>query len=236
MTADRSGCAAGKHGDENAVVNHGCSCSDARAERALKQKARRVARLRGPAHVDGVGVARRLQALAAIGWSSEDVAEQLGVTQRAVQMWRAGHYPNVTPRTAATIGQLYDQLQGTAGPSPRSRENATRSRWAPPLLWHDRNIDDPHAEPERDDMPARQPSTVTENVKFLLGQGLSIAEAAARVDVLPESAERALQRARQQAATRAAIERAQQAARDIESVAWTPEPHQHTRQLEEVAS
>lgn len=207
-----SDCTASRHGTESAYINDGCRCEEARTARAHKQKERRVkAHLRGPAHRDATGVTRRLQALAAIGWSIEDLAARIGVTPRAVQLWRGGHYPTVRPETAATVGRLYEELQGTAGPSPRSRENATRSGWASPLAWDDDAIDDPAAEPIGVGAPQRHARVDLGEVRFLESFGMSRNSVATRLGVAPESIERAEYRALER--TRAAVERARDAIR-----------------------
>jgi hypothetical protein len=212
-------CAADRHGTESAYVNHGCRCEDARLDRNRQDKLRRASTK--PAYVDGTGVARKLQALSALGWSTQDLAGRLGIDERSVRFWRGGHYPTVTPKTATTVGKLYEQLQGTEGPSPRSRENATRTGWAPPLLWHERNIDDPAAQPERD-QPSPSRGVDLDEVRFLESCRESRAEIAKRMGVALESIERAEYRAQERA--RAAVDRALGAVTAAtEPAVWQPD-------------
>jgi plasmid maintenance system antidote protein VapI len=192
---DRTGCAAARHGDEAAAINHRCTCADARADRNRKAKQRRLDRLHGPAHTDSTGTARRLQALASIGWSATDLADRIGVTDRAVRLWRGSTYATVTPRTAATIARLYEELQGTPGPSTTARTWAERSGWAAPLAWDDDAIDDVTARPVTGE-PAATPRIDLDEVEFLESFGMSRHAVANQLGVRPESIERAEQRAR----------------------------------------
>lgn len=111
----------------------------------------------------GVGVARRLQALARIGWSSPKLAERLGLTRQAVDQLRNGTArPTLTPRTVMAISALYDELWATTptgGYSERTRCYAERMGWAPPLAWDDDGIDDPAAKPAG--QPRRRPTSTT---------------------------------------------------------------------------
>lgn len=107
------------------------------------------------ATVDGVGTARRLQALVCGGWSQHKLAARLGVQPSnftAVVYGRGG----VTVATARAVDALYEELWNTAPPaeSPGDRAAVTRARrladwrgWAPALAWDEDTIDDPAATP-----------------------------------------------------------------------------------------
>lgn len=187
-------CDASRHGDESAYVNHGCRCEDARLDRNRRDKLRRATSK--PAYVDGTGVARKLQALSAIGWTTVDLAEKLDIDERSVRFWRSGYYSTVTPKTAESVGELYDALQGTPGPSQRSRGAAARAGWVPPLAWEDGAIDDPAAEPVQVEEPTRRGVIDLDEVRFLESFGQSRDEIASRFGVRLESIERAEERAR----------------------------------------
>ena len=100
--------------------------------------------------IDSTGTARRLQALAAIGWASADLGERLGRcperSRTLINRWRNPHQ-RVHTTTAAQVAALYTQLEGTPGPSVAARTHAREAGWAPPLAWHDLDIDDPRTRP-----------------------------------------------------------------------------------------
>jgi hypothetical protein len=110
--------------------------------------------------VDPTGTARRVQALACIGWSVDRTAARAGIDRQAVdQALRGGQ---VTVKTARAIRDCYDELWATPAPegdqrqriaAARSRNRAARLGWSPPLAWDDEAIDDPAVTPshvERD--------------------------------------------------------------------------------------
>lgn len=105
--------------------------------------------------IDATGTRRRLQALAADGWSLRSLAEQLGmshvnitkiVNTRAV----------VTPATAVAVAILYRMLanQPPAATTRAERISAAKARahasahgWVVADGWDDDEIDDPAAAP-----------------------------------------------------------------------------------------
>jgi hypothetical protein len=96
---------------------------------------------------DATGSRRRLQALAAIGWSSLEVKEASGVSNGFLSAVRAGHHETLRPFFADKIAEAYDSLSMRVGPSTRARNLAQRKGWVPPLAWDDDEIDDPAAKP-----------------------------------------------------------------------------------------
>lgn len=106
------------------------------------------------ARVDPTGTRRRLQALACLGWSVNQLAEHAGADRQPFdQAMRGGE---ITARTAHTIAALYEHLWDTPAPARDHREKisvsratnrARRESWAPPLAWDDDTIDDPAAGP-----------------------------------------------------------------------------------------
>lgn len=93
----------------------------------------------GPsALVDGLGTVRRIQALAAIGWTLTATAAALGWTLQNLGTLLG--QAKVTRRTADAVAALYEQRSGTPGPSRAARQLAARRGWVPPLAWND--IDD----------------------------------------------------------------------------------------------
>jgi hypothetical protein len=95
-------------------------------------------------HIDGAGTARRLQALAAIGYGTTELAPILGEPAAEVGRLRRRHRPHVKAATAATVAAAYARLEGVPGPSDKARAEARLRNWAPPLAWEDdTHLDDP---------------------------------------------------------------------------------------------
>lgn len=103
--------------------------------------------------VDATGTTRRLQALAALGWSNRRLAALLGRHERNLNVLLHGRRSQVVHRTAREVADLYDRLwhvipdEDRPGQIRRARLVATRNRWVPPLAWDDDQIDDPDATP-----------------------------------------------------------------------------------------
>lgn len=102
--------------------------------------------LGGPGHVNAIGSRRRIQALAAIGWTQRHIAEQSGIDPRALNriLWARAR---VTGDTAAAIAGTYEALWDKPGPNERVRADAARRDWSPPMAWDDGDIDDPNGRP-----------------------------------------------------------------------------------------
>lgn len=95
--------------------------------------------------LSALGTKRRLRALAAIGWSLRYQGGHLGGTSGyATNLLTGGDV--VLSSTAAKVDAMYRELSATPGPSRRSKANAQRKGWPPPLAWDD--IDDPDEEPD----------------------------------------------------------------------------------------
>jgi hypothetical protein len=100
--------------------------------------------------VDSTGSARRLQALAVMGYGSPFLAERLGVTDTRVRKLRQPFYPVIRTVQAQAIDALYRSLSmtpavGLAADMVRARAAAG---WAPALAWDEGAIDDPSAVPD----------------------------------------------------------------------------------------
>ena len=140
------------------------------------------------ARVSGLGTARRIKALVAIGYTQADIAERIG--------WSPAHLSKlldedgmVSASTARTIDALYRQLCMTPGPSDRARQRAKKLGWAPPLAWDD--IDDPAETPN---IGAERRVSFAERYTEMRELGLANHEIAARMGIHPESLERQLHR------------------------------------------
>ena len=94
---------------------------------------------------DATGARRRLQALAAIGWSQMEIARRYDGHFVSLASIARGAQSHVGPRLHRLITTAYDDLAMTPGPHNRTRLDAARKGWAPPLAWDD--IDDPNETP-----------------------------------------------------------------------------------------
>lgn len=95
----------------------------------------------GQGYVDVLGTRRRLQALAAIGYTQRWLAEQMGVGTQAVSEIVKGRFTTVRAYIADAARDLYKEYRHTVGPSATARTVAKRNGWYPPLSWDD--IDNP---------------------------------------------------------------------------------------------
>lgn len=130
------------------------------------------------------GTRRRLQALAALGYSAKDIARRYGrdhsvlsnLTNRKTQEW-------VYRETAEKIAPIYDELS-MLPPEPgmytkRTASQARARGYLPPLYWDDEAIDDPYALPTGlDHMTAYHwfwgPASDREKIEYVLEHGLSV--------------------------------------------------------------
>ncbi|NKY60794.1 hypothetical protein [Nocardia flavorosea] len=94
----------------------------------------------------GIGAARRLRALNAIGWSTTLLADRLGIDVSGLNL--CARRKHVTYQRWAEIRDLYNALSGTPGPSRKSIQVARAAGHVPPLAWDGIDIDDPRAQPD----------------------------------------------------------------------------------------
>ena len=87
------------------------------------------------AQVDITGTARRLQALAAIGWPQSWLADRLGWQSGNLNSVVQAKRPAVQKATADAVRALYDELSMQPGPSAVARTIARKHGWVPPLAW-----------------------------------------------------------------------------------------------------
>lgn len=111
--------------------------------------------LAGGQRVDATGTRRRVQALAARGWSLARIGARLGI-RRCNMHLHEDRWPQVTVATARAVRDLYEELWDVEPPTSTHGERIARSRalnaarragWAPPLAWDEGAIDDPTATP-----------------------------------------------------------------------------------------
>ncbi len=194
--------------DTNSAYRQGCRCPAAREAWRLYYKRRRHGRQ--PALVvSSLGTARRLQALAAIGWSVIALADQLGYHRSGVANLQVRRRAQILRSTADRVAEVYERLSMTLGPADvRTRKRAARLGWAPPLAWDD--IDSPTGRAagvvldlavdevavmramEGDRAGIRLSRTDSqEAIRRLRGMGVSTAEIARRVGVSHRTVDRA---------------------------------------------
>lgn len=96
--------------------------------------------------VPALATARRVQALAAMGWTRHELCRRA----QAVDLdLTAGHLDAVltsqrcTAATARAIRTLYRNLSMQPGPSTQARDMARQRGWLPPLEWDEESIEDP---------------------------------------------------------------------------------------------
>jgi len=150
----------------------------------------------GPTRVPAIGTTRRIRALLAIGWTTDLIAERLGLGNYTVRDWL--YRDAVYKSTAEKIAAVYDEWSMIVGPSDLGRRRAARKGWPPPLAWDDDTIDDPDAKPATG-RNTRCPS-VADNILFLASWGVTRERIAERLGVTVSAVERALERRRTGAA------------------------------------
>ena len=147
------------HGTAYAYQRDKCRCVDCRSAWAAHMRALRFRKSRqrwngGTDWTDPTGTVRRLQALAAEGWTLADLADLLGVTRSGVHMLRSDPPARMLTATAERVRAVYEQL-GPPDLTPArrvARARALRRGWAPPLAWDDDDLDNPAATPHVDDI------------------------------------------------------------------------------------
>lgn len=134
-------------------IHHKCRCApcvssrQARRQRPLWE----ARRLEGkPVQVSALGSLRRLQALAFMGWSAQEIAARYGSHYRPLLKIRDGHRVRVAERTHRMVAAAFRDLAMTEAPGHSGR--VTRGRalargWHGPLAWDD--IDNPAEQPSR---------------------------------------------------------------------------------------
>lgn len=99
----------------------------------------------GPQLVRALGSARRLQALAAMGWPISWAGPQAGITDTYARLLVRGRHRSVGAAVAARIDAVYRRHCMIPGPSEFARGHARRNQWVTAVAWDD--IDDPNDKP-----------------------------------------------------------------------------------------
>ena len=123
--------------------------------------------------IDATGTLRRVQALAALGFTGRIVYETAGIGADA--FWALGDSGKVIVSTARSIKSAYETLRDTLPPMAtpgekglvtRTKARAVQEGWFPPASWNDATIDDPLQGPlepiaEKPSTPAPQAPTTS---------------------------------------------------------------------------
>ena len=117
--------------------------------RVLTVTAQRLLRVQPP-HSSAIGVARRLRALATIGYGIRHLNGHAQLSRATLTSLRTGVFSAVSPPIHSRIAELYEQLFATSGPSDQARVLARGRGWEPPEAWTDATIDNPDALPYSD--------------------------------------------------------------------------------------
>jgi AraC-like DNA-binding protein len=131
--------------------------------------------------IDPTGTRRRVQALAWMGWSAEEVARRAGTTRPTLATLILPSR-RISVALARRVARVYAELCMTPGPSKVAAGRARSLGFAPPLAWDD-TIDDPAATPDLGEKASRT-SALAENAAELVdGQGYTVEQAAERLGV-----------------------------------------------------
>jgi hypothetical protein len=102
-----------------------------------------------PRRIPATGTARRIQALAALGWSITCQAQRIGWSPQ--NLYTIFRRKWVFVPTERAVRDMYDALSMQPAPAglgtPSVLRAARKNGWFPPLAWDDETIDDPAAVP-----------------------------------------------------------------------------------------
>lgn len=111
----------------------------------------------GGPRTDPTATARKLRALAAIGYSVVWMAEEMGTSPSALDLIMLGQVSYVSRKMHAKVSALY-RTHSETPPAARNKQHkasitrrkrlAAKNRWAPPVCWDDDTIGDPNAIPQ----------------------------------------------------------------------------------------
>lgn len=115
------------------------------AETAYQRSRFRAMAYGRPLRQPVLGSRRRLQALLALGWSGQHLADQLGRQRSNLPLAR--RYTTIKTVFHEDIVTLYQRLRYTAGPNTDTANRADKLGYSPPELWGNQDLDDPASVP-----------------------------------------------------------------------------------------
>lgn len=125
---------------------HKCRCDRCRAWRSREHYATegfyRAQRARAGRNifVPAAPAVRKVQALACMGWSANDVGERIGVDGRTIGRFRSGTRPTARIETVRKISRVYRELSTVKNDTRSGRTTITLARragWVGPAEWID---------------------------------------------------------------------------------------------------
>lgn len=120
------------------------SCARCReAARLGEARYRKHRYLYGPRKISALGARRRVQALAAIGWTYREIGERMTPPISSEAVGKLIRFDTTYRDKAEQIARVYDELWNTPGTSVKTRRRAEASGWFPPMDWDDDRLDDP---------------------------------------------------------------------------------------------
>lgn len=148
--------------------------------------------------VSAVGTQRRLQALAADGWTASEISRRTNVSLSNLHLVRSGSLAQVRGSTRDRVAKFF----ATASPAQvphgiarwRALADARRNEWPRPAAWEGVDIDDPDATPP----VATNPHSGVDLDEWLhlVRSGEDQERAAARLGVQPKTIESTAHRQR----------------------------------------
>lgn len=100
-----------------------------------------------PGITNPVGSMRRLQALACLGHTLDEVGAHTDLGRHRLGRIAAGRLKTIDAHVAQAIADAYRQLSQTRGDCALTLRRARERKWHGPLAWDD--IDDPNCQPEQ---------------------------------------------------------------------------------------
>ena len=186
----------------------GCREACCKRAHALDVKLSRLRKVEGrPRAIPVQGTQRRIQALMAMGWTSQDIADAAGLCHRAKvtsilngQKGRPAVW--VTQSTRDRIAAVYDTLSMRLPDMTRGRQRtrtiAARKGYAPPLAWDDIDTDPAPMGVRHRELVQRHDHHTWEDHDELQAQGYTRAQIAHRLGMTVDALEKSLARRRKE--------------------------------------